>query len=853
MSEETRDAFRKRCLQSLATTMTKVNRLSFSQAGSPVYNEHGEFQAIGPLRIPDTTAGFEHIMKMARKFQTAERCGSHVNSQITEESDSYCDIGPFSDTQSFMASMLDQHQVTSYDYCRGEVIVLRQFIQWISQRDGTKDFVLAHPDLDLQNILVDTNGDVLALVDWDRVAAVPRSLGCSFPKWLTRDWDPEAYCHSSRPENTPRELIAHRKFYVQTLGEELTRGLDGGAHLVPYSTAVRQSPVIESLRRAVTHPMSKQHIVDKICGMVAQLTCQKHFQVKVLSYVESHTPYCSAENEDGGNQVVCTIVSENKSLPRTTSGLSHRARIQDLASMAPCTTVASTENSDPALLHVPTQGTAEEIATEQEASTYVARGDSHVQSSPHLGLTQARGDTVLKKHDAGTLGSTDNPQLRIASLSRKLERTTRLSRKKGTRSDYSTDRSIKTNSSNTNSTRTTNASNTTKHSEHDGHSTPPITPPNSQSLSLSFSSSRKNVLEFPMLDEEEATRAYTLAPDSIGRVRDGIQGKNSLQYDDFNRREDSKSPCSDRETSNNLQTPSISHGNAVTSILGPADALEGVNCTILSTLDSRAPNSERVDLMVKDGNSRAHSDDKAPVNPATKHSSLSENKAMSSSPIPVTSDGPITSSRKHSVCHEGMQTESDPEFELTKLSPPTTNNTSFLPSRINTQPSSGNLRYQQQPKTSFGRRLMKKLVFTCHAPDLESTSHRSEIARRDLENRVPNLSQKKRKGLARWLKKLVRKTRKANQSSPSTTFLSTDTLFLSPQSESSEGNSVSGSSIPTATNVFDLENLEPVSEETLEDQGFHPWQIILDLGVGKFDEARMQRLQAGFFALLDSL
>ena len=62
-----------------------------------------------------------------------------------------------------------------------------------------------------------------------------------------------------------------------------------------------------------------------------------------------------------------------------------------------------------------------------------------------------------------------------------------------------------------------------------------------------------------------------------------------------------------------------------------------------------------------------------------------------------------------------------------------------------------------------------------------------------------------------------------------------------------------GGASTTATNIFDLRNLEPVDEDQLFDEGFTAGQVMVDLAQGKLDEARMQRLKAGLYALLDSV
>jgi hypothetical protein len=56
---------------------------------------------------------------------------------------------------------------------------------------AAEDFTIWHPDLDLQNILTDENGNVTGIIDWDGAFLAPRCMGASsVPKFLNRDWFP---------------------------------------------------------------------------------------------------------------------------------------------------------------------------------------------------------------------------------------------------------------------------------------------------------------------------------------------------------------------------------------------------------------------------------------------------------------------------------------------------------------------------------------------------------------------------------------------------------------------------------------------------------------------------------------
>lgn len=73
--------------------------------------------------------------------------------------------------------MLDNHPEQN-PISRGLALLLRQLITWIPESSGIDHpFVLAHPDFDIQNFLVSAEGELKGIIDWDGVAAVPRTLG----------------------------------------------------------------------------------------------------------------------------------------------------------------------------------------------------------------------------------------------------------------------------------------------------------------------------------------------------------------------------------------------------------------------------------------------------------------------------------------------------------------------------------------------------------------------------------------------------------------------------------------------------------------------------------------------------
>jgi hypothetical protein len=79
-----------------------------------------------------------------------------------------------------------------------------------------ESFVLAHHDLDLQNILVDDEGNVTGILDWDYCMALPRCVGsAAAPKFLRRDRFP--FSTLDRSPHMAWNMKRYRKIYAGAL------------------------------------------------------------------------------------------------------------------------------------------------------------------------------------------------------------------------------------------------------------------------------------------------------------------------------------------------------------------------------------------------------------------------------------------------------------------------------------------------------------------------------------------------------------------------------------------------------------------------------------------------------------
>jgi Phosphotransferase enzyme family len=174
----------------------------------------------------------------------------------------YRQVGPFISTRDYFQSLLDLQVTCANPYSKGRRHLLELIIQSMPNFDdsiptGQKRFVLAHPDLDSQNVLVSDDGTVTCILDWDTVHAFPRCIGYSrYPGWITRDWEPLRYGYgleNSCLENSPDELEEYRRFCTERI-----------SHLLPMENYTSKSHLFEAILIAVSSEMSSGGIIHKI-------------------------------------------------------------------------------------------------------------------------------------------------------------------------------------------------------------------------------------------------------------------------------------------------------------------------------------------------------------------------------------------------------------------------------------------------------------------------------------------------------------------------------------------------------------------------------------------------------------
>lgn len=190
-----REEMRLRILTSLSRTMAQFSCLTFDKMGSIMEDGSGS-TAIGSLY----------------DWHEEEDGGLQVATS-----------GPFDSTSAFLQeSLIASSSENVWD--KAEAKVSKAMVDCLPTLDSPPGFVLCLPDFDSQNVLVDDQGTITGLIDWDLAQTMPRVVGYArYPGWITRDWDPLMYGwpKMSESEDSPETLGRYRAYYNTELGKAL--------------------------------------------------------------------------------------------------------------------------------------------------------------------------------------------------------------------------------------------------------------------------------------------------------------------------------------------------------------------------------------------------------------------------------------------------------------------------------------------------------------------------------------------------------------------------------------------------------------------------------------------------------
>lgn len=318
-SEAVMEQRRARLLQDLATAIVQLNRFACRQGGRLLFDGEGHPTSVGPMRKLDVSSMLDR-----------QRIGD------LDESFVFCEFGPFVDSKAYLLCMLDRRPPPPDQFGRGIYKLLRLFIDWFPSADYAPEpeFVLSHPDFDIQNILVSPEGELQGIIDWDGVGTVPRCIGNErYPSWLTRDWDPAKYDYERAGadaeclENSPEELARYRAMYLQFMEQCLTKDVGSEGYfsestlhsILSHGSAkiTRGSIVIENLHIAADDPVCTVEIVNKIFDEVAGLVRGFHQTPSQgdprVKYGDENSDSSSGEFKDDFYlyEVACAVADED--------------------------------------------------------------------------------------------------------------------------------------------------------------------------------------------------------------------------------------------------------------------------------------------------------------------------------------------------------------------------------------------------------------------------------------------------------------------------------------------------------------------------------------------------------------
>ena len=173
------DQRRQRVFESLALAMSQLSSFTFPKIGDLVPDPETGCATIGPI-YPST----EEISDEGATSEDA--------------------LGPYDSTYDFLLDGI-RRQSECANSCLAQLTLLRVFASSLPDDSYTSPpFVLAFPDYNYDNILVDGEGHVTGLLDWDSTFVGPRQVGFAhYPSWITRDWDPTCYVWHPRDVESP--------------------------------------------------------------------------------------------------------------------------------------------------------------------------------------------------------------------------------------------------------------------------------------------------------------------------------------------------------------------------------------------------------------------------------------------------------------------------------------------------------------------------------------------------------------------------------------------------------------------------------------------------------------------------
>ena len=268
---------RLRILDSVAEAMAQLSFLTNPLIGLPITRLGQEgFQIIDtqPLRARDDDKELQFLLHHAKEMKDDD-----PNPVF------FCESGPFASTAEYLKALVERQGFTGTKASRlGERRMLDIIIEAIDmaekQKNSTPEFVITHTDLDTQNILIDEDGTLTGILDWDGIRTGPWQLGCAaYPAFLSRDFNPREYEwwssdeHLKMREDSPANLRELRKTYRSFFEK----------HAGNYSKYTTNSHLYRNIEKACT----QRHLTSGIINKLTRICIKEDMLIENSDYDKS--------------------------------------------------------------------------------------------------------------------------------------------------------------------------------------------------------------------------------------------------------------------------------------------------------------------------------------------------------------------------------------------------------------------------------------------------------------------------------------------------------------------------------------------------------------------------------------
>lgn len=226
-------------LKSLAGHMAQLQKLEFDKIGMPICDD-GE---------PVVGHSWETVHDDRKKRPAAASTQDYLISGIEDRWPSDVTLeGTDGDDDEEKQRELDQDRGM-----RKIMDIIFQSPPFAGSEVGVERFVIRHPDLDLQNIMTDEEGNVTAIIDWHEAVTAPQCVGyAGLPHFLIQEWLPGFTLED--PPYLSWTVDHYRRVYAEAMKE----ACEGGKST--YKSAMYQAAYLA----ATTRRGSARDLVNKV-------------------------------------------------------------------------------------------------------------------------------------------------------------------------------------------------------------------------------------------------------------------------------------------------------------------------------------------------------------------------------------------------------------------------------------------------------------------------------------------------------------------------------------------------------------------------------------------------------------